>query len=650
MAKKSQIEVTEEEVKRRRKKVNSVRRIAENIHKLRRQITTDLKSDNEKTNLTALVVSIMDKTAERVGNESSADSGHYGVTGFRVKHVSVEGNKVRLNYVGKSGVEQIKEFTDSNMANMLVKCMERAENSEFPVFTTSDGFKIKADRINRYLSKFGITAKDIRGYSANRFLVDSLKNAEISGDEKDRQKKFREVIKSVAERVGHQAATLRKHYLLPNLEDEYVKKGNVVSVKEAAVVTEGSISIIASRLVRAFVRQYKENSDGSVTFFSTKYWPKFLVIPQGKNKYEVVQFASKKKVMNAYKKLPISRLLRYLLALQIEIFHLDKFMAKVEEGDFERAYKGYVETYVGIALCKLASSGAGFKKLKSTGRKAYDFIVEKDFDVDKIGLFDFLVVKNKMELSFFEPLFGEIEATKSESIEEYNYKDWNILVDVKTKYDTASITKLLDKVESALRSKGMGKLAYGSVFVHPTLPGGDMADYDESKDSLRLRSKGLKGTSRQVYDVLHELAHRNWSKFASKQLKSMMIKKYRMSEFAEPTSRDLKLNIGDVIIDKSAGDKYEVLECGYVDVIVELIETTKRRQRSIGKKYKIFTKTIATDSLTIEGKKKPDLDYSSYFPTSYSQTDYEEMYAELFSVWATKGLNDPARSWFEDLH
>jgi DNA topoisomerase-1 len=226
--------MTDEEKKRRDKKIKSIRTIASNIHKLRRRVTKDLKSDDEKTKLTALAVAIMDKTAERVGNDESAKGGHFGVTGFKNKHIEVEGNTITIKYVGKSGVDQEKKFTDKLIAGILKDCKGRCDNKEAPILSTDDGFKIKADKVNRYLRDFDITAKDIRGYSANRLMTESLKNADISSDEKERKKKFQEVLKSVAERVGHQKATLKLHYLLPSIENDYVGKGKVVSLKEAS--------------------------------------------------------------------------------------------------------------------------------------------------------------------------------------------------------------------------------------------------------------------------------------------------------------------------------------------------------------------------------------------------------------------------------
>ena len=226
--------MTPEEQKRRQKKTESLRSLAQQIHKLRRKVTTDMKSDDEKTRLTALAVAIIDKTAERVGNEESASAGHVGVTGFKNGQMTVDGNTITFKYTGKSGVKQEKTFTDGLIAKLLKECRGNCKGESTPILTTSEGFQIKADKVNRYLKEFGITAKDIRGYAANTLVYNMLKNSKTPSDPDERKKQFREILKAVAEKVGHQQATLKKHYLLPGVEERYVKNGTVKKIKNAS--------------------------------------------------------------------------------------------------------------------------------------------------------------------------------------------------------------------------------------------------------------------------------------------------------------------------------------------------------------------------------------------------------------------------------
>ena len=197
----------------------------------------DLRSENEKDFLTALVVLTMLETSERVGNGTSAENGHFGVTGFRKKHVSVNGNNVTFKYKGKSGVDHDKSLNNSKLAQGLQKAMKNSPSER--VFTTSDGFDVKNDRVNRYLIKFGVRAKDLRGYSANKWIVSKLKRLEAEETDKKRKTQFNKVVKEVAAKVGHGGATLKKHYMLPELQTKWINEGKVIDLKDFKIEQGG---------------------------------------------------------------------------------------------------------------------------------------------------------------------------------------------------------------------------------------------------------------------------------------------------------------------------------------------------------------------------------------------------------------------------
>lgn len=192
---------------------------------------------NEKDALTALVIAVMLRTSERVGNEDSADNGHYGITCLKKKHINVDGNKVTLRYVGKSGVEHEKSFSDSLIAKSLNKAIKNSPSKY--IFCTSDGFRIKADRVNRYLDEYNISAKSIRGYNANHFIIEGLEKIDIPDTEKQRKTVFNKVARQVAKKIGHGVPTLKKHYMMPELADNYIFDSEIINVKEAAVFASG---------------------------------------------------------------------------------------------------------------------------------------------------------------------------------------------------------------------------------------------------------------------------------------------------------------------------------------------------------------------------------------------------------------------------
>ena len=186
---------------------------------------------NEKDALTALVIAVVLKTAERIGNEESSDNGRYGVTMLKKKHITISGNTVTLSYVGKSGTPQDKSFTDETIAAALKKAIKNSPSSF--IFTTSEGFQIRADRVNAYLEdNYQVTAKDIRELLSNQYLIDKLKTLTPEKNEQDRTKQFKEAVKYAAEKVGHGAPTAKKHYVLPELEKKFIKYGKILDLSD----------------------------------------------------------------------------------------------------------------------------------------------------------------------------------------------------------------------------------------------------------------------------------------------------------------------------------------------------------------------------------------------------------------------------------
>jgi hypothetical protein len=269
------------------KKKNRIQELSGSISGLRAQLTRDLASDDEKTALTALVIAIMDKTAERVGNDDSADNGHFGVTGFRKKHVSVVGSRVHLEYVGKSGMAQNKSFTDERIAKALKKAIKNSP-SKF-LFETSDGFRIRADRVNRYLEDYKITAKDLRGYLANKWLIRKLTDASRqqpeSSSEKERKKIFNKALKETALEVGHGRGTLKKHYMIPELATEFIEHGRIIDMKSMGFFREGgAVPERYQRMGFSKVGQKKR---------STRPEKKWMVLARKGDQYKVVHGGQK---------------------------------------------------------------------------------------------------------------------------------------------------------------------------------------------------------------------------------------------------------------------------------------------------------------------------------------------------------------------
>lgn len=235
--------------RRHREKAEQVEKLRKNIGDLREKVRSDLTSKDPKKRLTALAVALMDETYERVGNSESADErGHYGVTTWQVDHVTFSNSKATLDYTGKSGVKHTKEVTDAKVVKALRDAVEGKSKSE--EILCGEDCNVTARDVNEYLDQFGVTAKDLRGYHANREMQERLKAVRKKGpklpeDKKEREEilkeEFQKALEGTSDAVGHEAATLRSQYLVPGMEDSYLKDGTVIqdlNVKAFVVATK----------------------------------------------------------------------------------------------------------------------------------------------------------------------------------------------------------------------------------------------------------------------------------------------------------------------------------------------------------------------------------------------------------------------------
>lgn len=232
--------------KRNKKKSKQIEKLRKCMSDFRAKYRRDIESEDQRKATIALAVSLIDLTYERVGNPTSADNGHFGITGLQKRHIKFSSGKATLTYVGKSGVKQTKEITDEKVVAKL-KEITKKKSKEDNIFTYGDNHSVSARLVNTYLKDFGISAKDIRGFHANEEMKKALKsvrkeNGKLPTDEKQRarqlKKEFATALKQVAKVVGHQHSTLKNQYLVPHLEETFLENGRVITSLKTAKKTE----------------------------------------------------------------------------------------------------------------------------------------------------------------------------------------------------------------------------------------------------------------------------------------------------------------------------------------------------------------------------------------------------------------------------
>jgi DNA topoisomerase-1 len=194
------------------------------LPKVRRSIAKDLRGKClSKKQVVAAVIRIIDKSQIRVGKHYySQTNGTRGATTLTTDNVNIEGNNIRLTFVGKSHVERYVNFNDKKVAQIIKHCQELNEQYLFTYLDSEDqSHAITSTDINDYLfncCEFSITAKDFRTWWANVHFLESINTLYIKNTTAQPLKKWITTsIKNAALELGHTPTICRNSYLHPNL-------------------------------------------------------------------------------------------------------------------------------------------------------------------------------------------------------------------------------------------------------------------------------------------------------------------------------------------------------------------------------------------------------------------------------------------------
>jgi len=198
------------------------------LPKIRTSIHTDLHGDSlTERRLLAAIVTLLDLTHMRVGNEEYAKSNHsYGLTTLQQKHAQVHGTEIRFRFRGKSGVHQDIDVHDPRLAEVIRDCQEIRGHELFHYQNEhGEWLPIHSDQVNDYIHSIAnehFTAKDFRTWGGTVSAAESFVDL---GDKEGRPMKQAviEAVKRAAQRLGNQPATCKKYYIDPRIIDAYIE-------------------------------------------------------------------------------------------------------------------------------------------------------------------------------------------------------------------------------------------------------------------------------------------------------------------------------------------------------------------------------------------------------------------------------------------
>ena len=195
---------------------------------IRAQVKRDLALPGlPKRKVVAAIVSLLEKTMMRVGNEEYAKQNKsFGLTTLRDRHARVKGGRLTFDFRGKHGVEHHIDLQDRRLARIVERCRDLPGQDLFQ-FVDGDGetHGVGSDDVNEYLHEISgedITAKDFRTWAATNLAAEALAVAEVHDTKTKAKRALVEAVESVAKRLGNTPAICRKCYIHPAVFEGYL--------------------------------------------------------------------------------------------------------------------------------------------------------------------------------------------------------------------------------------------------------------------------------------------------------------------------------------------------------------------------------------------------------------------------------------------
>ncbi|MCV3272765.1 DNA topoisomerase IB [Roseobacter sinensis] len=142
------------------------------LPRIRRRVRRDLAGDaGAKRFALASAVTLIDRAALRVGSDEYVrENGSYGALTLRRRHVSLRGNRIKLDYTAKGGKRVRKQIADRTLARMLNKIGD-LPGASLLTWLDDDGAPrtLSSQALNAYIASAAgrdeVTAKTFRTWA-----------------------------------------------------------------------------------------------------------------------------------------------------------------------------------------------------------------------------------------------------------------------------------------------------------------------------------------------------------------------------------------------------------------------------------------------------------------------------------------------------
>lgn len=215
--------------KQNSKKFDRIIDFADQLEHMRRVTGQHLRKRKlSREKVLATMLRLLESAFFRPGSETySKDNKTYGLTTMRHKHLTIDGDEIIFNYVGKSGQEQEKHVVDKKLAKIVQEIDDMPGYEIFKYLDDNNEIvDVKSDDLNAYIREVmgeEFSAKDFRTWAGTMIAAIALDELGVV-DKKDQtslDKNIKEAVNRVSERLGNTPSVARGSYIDPRIIEEY---------------------------------------------------------------------------------------------------------------------------------------------------------------------------------------------------------------------------------------------------------------------------------------------------------------------------------------------------------------------------------------------------------------------------------------------
>jgi DNA topoisomerase-1 len=247
-------------------KFDRLQAFADVLPLIRRRTNADLQQSGLPLNkVLATIVQLLEKSLIRVGNEEYARHNQsFGLTTLRARHVRVNGDTLRFQFRGKSGVRHSVKVNDRRLARVVKHCRDLPGQELFQyIDEAGEPQVVDSGDINAYLKDItgqDFTAKDFRTWSGTVLAATALREVPPPSTKRETERSVNVAIEAVAGMLGNTPSVCRKSYVHPGVVDSY-RDGTMATVFSRKPRSSAKAGLRADEVALLALLKHLQNRD-----------------------------------------------------------------------------------------------------------------------------------------------------------------------------------------------------------------------------------------------------------------------------------------------------------------------------------------------------------------------------------------------------